>query len=268
MKMYSTTRSIGFLSEQETVRQYHNDRNDTGAKRFSSIAGTCNQKNKEKGVLLQKITTKALREEFHKRHPDMIFRDEDGAIHLMTLEPGPNQISVERINDSLPDGSFAPVTLENIRFIPFKLNGPVKASPDEIKQHKQDMSNFTCPRQVSEEVLLVLTKLLSPVKAKVKSSSYQARGIILDPQFTVEVAACKLIHVQEMRCAITRLPMLLTDNSPFTISLARIRDNEGYTWDNVMFICRFRNIQTGHVHRRSYETPEETNERAKKPRLM
>lgn len=250
------------------ARKYYNACQDKGIYRFSHIAMSMNCHDKKNGVLNHKTNTKEVRDEFYKRHPDMIFRDDDGSEHLMTLKSGPNQISADRIVDRLPDGSHAPHSFENIRFVPYKFNVTLKASPSEIEAHKEKMKMFSCPKTLTLHERGIINDRIRRARANSRVPSRQYRGITVDPLFTVERAVHKLLHDQQMRCAISGLVMLLTTKSPFTLSIDRIDNTQGYNYKNVQFVCRFKQFADGRAKKRIGETLEETNERKKKLRFV
>jgi hypothetical protein len=250
------------------ARKYYNACQDRGMYRFSHLARSMNSHDKTNGVLNHKTNTKEIRDEFYKRHPDMIFRDEDGSEHLMTLKSGPNQISADRIVDKLPDGRYAPHTFENIRFVPFKMNVTLKASPSEIEAHKERMATFTCSNTLTPSERRIIVDRIGGAKKRSRKPSRQYRGIALDPLFTVDEAIRKLLCDQHMLCAISGLPMLFETKSPFTISMDRIDNTQGYTYENTQFVCRFKNFSDGRARKRIGETLEDTNERVKRLRFI
>ena len=238
-------------------------RYDEGRYRFCGLAGSWNYMDKRKGVLQRKMTTKDIKDEFFKRHPDMLFHDDDGSSHLMTLTSGPNQISIDRIIDKLPDGNYAPHTFDNIRFVPVKLNVLIKASTSQIKQHQQSMESFVCPVVISLEVLHFIRRFLYGARSTSKRNLRPERGITVDPSLTAIMLCHKFIRDQKMICAISGLPMLMTLNSPFTASMDRICNTLGYTYENTQFVCRFKQYADGNVRKRKGESLEQTNDRRK-----
>lgn len=251
------------LGDRERMIRYR----ETGTVRFSTLVGHMKSADRRHGATRNYITTTELRDAFFLRHPEMIFRDDDGMCHIMTLESGPNQISADRINDKLPNGDYAPHTLENIRFVPLKLNVALKASPSDINEHKENTAKFICPLKITGNEREIIAQALRSARNRVKRRrSKQARGITVDPMFTIERAVHKIINDQQMRCAISGLVMLVTPNSPFTISMDRICNTKGYSYENVQFVCRFKQFSDGNVVKRLGETLWQTNERVKKLR--
>jgi hypothetical protein len=250
-------------------RKAHNDRRDSGKYRFCTLAASMNLMDKRHGAEQKnKMSTKELRTEFFKRHPDMLFKDEDGTMYLMTLTSGASQISVDRIHDRLPDGDYAPHTLENIRFVPLKLNVALKASLSDIERHKETMKLFTCPVTLTRSEYCLIRHKIYNARSTCKLNGRPERGIGLDPLLTTERLVYKLLHDQKMICAISGLPMLLVAGSPFSISLDRICNNLGYTYENTQFVCRFKQFADGCVSQRKDETMEQTNERRKRLRFV
>jgi hypothetical protein len=186
----------------------------------------------------------------------------------MTLEPGANQISVDRIQDKLPNGYYAPHTFENIRFVPLKLNVVLKASPSEIERHKEKTKSYICPKILTSSEKLLIRTRLGGCKTNAKQPGRKSRGITVDPLFTCKRAINKLINDQQMRCAISGLVMLFETKSPFTISIDRIDNTIGYTYENTQFVCRYKQFSDGLAHKRIGETLEQTNERIKKLRFI
>ncbi len=52
----------------------------------------------------------------------------------------------------------------------------------------------------------------------------------------------KLWHKQNMKCAITGLPMVYKCHNLKSVSIDRIDSNQGYTEDNVQLVCKFVNL--------------------------
>ena len=274
----------------EEGRRYHRQRRiarsrryDEGKYRFSNLAYCLNSMNKKRkggggggGGGLQQLTSGEIKAEFYKRHPDMIFHEEGrgGQQHLMTLTSGPNQISIDSSSSSINDRLATAAdgyTLENIRFIPLKLNVPLRASPSEIEQHREATTRgFVPPATMTREVYLIVRRGLYGVRrASSKRSSSRGITLLLDPSLTIERLVHKLLHDQKMQCALSGLVMLATAGSPFTLSLDRICNTLGYTYENTQFVCRFKQCADGmNVRKRMDESAEETDQRRKRVRFV
>lgn len=202
------------------------------AAKFGRLASRMNRLDRINFMTQCTTKPKKLREEFNRRHPDFIFHDEDGSRHQMTTVVGPDHIFVLKIDNRLPNACSPPDVFRNIRFVPEKLIFRYKTMPEDIKIWKEHRKTFICPDTLTKSELRFLRRQLQRVNAQELNN--------LMPAFTLDKAVQKLIRDQKMLCPVSGLHLFLMTMSPFTLSVDRINSALGYTYENIQFVCRFR----------------------------